>query len=51
MRPAAMSESLSNMSRVSLDTDNVFGDGYDLQIPTVTGDPSSGYQLSFSCAV
>jgi protocatechuate 3,4-dioxygenase beta subunit len=44
-------QSLSNMSRVTLDTDNVFGDGYDLQIPTVTGDPSSGYQLNFSCAV
>jgi protocatechuate 3,4-dioxygenase beta subunit len=43
-------QSLSNMSRVSLDSDNVFSDGYDLQIPTVTGDPSSGYQLSFSCA-
>ena len=44
-------QSLSNMSRVSLATDNVFGDGYDLQIPSVTGDPSSGYQLNFSCAV
>jgi protocatechuate 3,4-dioxygenase beta subunit len=44
-------QSLSNMSRVSLDTDNVFSDGYDLQIPTVTGDPSSGYQLTFTCAV
>jgi protocatechuate 3,4-dioxygenase beta subunit len=44
-------QSLSNMSRVSLDTDNVFRDGYDLQIPAVTGDPSSGYQLDFSCAV
>jgi protocatechuate 3,4-dioxygenase beta subunit len=44
-------QSLSNMSRVSLDTDNVFRDGYDLQIPSVTGDPSSGYQLNFSCAV
>jgi len=44
-------QSLSNMGRVSLDSDNVFRDGYDLQMPTVTGDPSSGYQLSFSCAV
>jgi protocatechuate 3,4-dioxygenase beta subunit len=44
-------QSRSNMSRVSLDNDNVFSDGYDLQMPTVTGDPSSGYQLSFSCAV
>jgi protocatechuate 3,4-dioxygenase beta subunit len=44
-------QSLSNMGRVSLDTDNVFRDGYDLQMPTVTGDPSTGCQLSFSCAV
>jgi protocatechuate 3,4-dioxygenase beta subunit len=44
-------QSLSNMNRVSLDTDNVFRDGHDLQIPTVTGEPSSGYQLNFSCAV
>jgi protocatechuate 3,4-dioxygenase beta subunit len=43
--------SLSNMGRVSLETDNVFSDGYDLQMPTLTGDPSSGYQLNFSCAV
>jgi len=34
-----------------LDSDNVFSDGYDLQIPTVTGDPTNGYQLNFSCAI
>jgi len=45
------SQSVSNLSRVSLDRDMVFSDGYDLQMPTVTGDPSSGYQLTFSCAV
>jgi protocatechuate 3,4-dioxygenase beta subunit len=44
-------QSLRNMSGVSLDTDNVFRDGYDLQLPDVKSDPSSGYQLSFSCAV
>jgi protocatechuate 3,4-dioxygenase beta subunit len=44
-------QSVSNLSRVSLKTDNVFSDGYDLQVPKVTGDPSSGYQLTFSCAV
>ncbi|HEU4909697.1 MAG TPA: intradiol ring-cleavage dioxygenase, partial [Propionibacteriaceae bacterium] len=44
-------QSVRNLSRVSLDSDNVFRDGYDLQIPTVTGDPTNGYQLSFSCAV
>jgi protocatechuate 3,4-dioxygenase beta subunit len=44
-------QSVSNLSRVSLQSDNVFSDGYDLQMPTVTGEPSSGYQLTFSCAV
>jgi protocatechuate 3,4-dioxygenase beta subunit len=43
--------SASNMSRVSLDNDNVFGDGYDLQLPAITGDPSRGYRLTFECAV
>jgi hypothetical protein len=42
---------VTNFSRVSLDSDNVFGDGYDLQIPEMTGDPTSGYALTFSCAV
>ncbi|HZL74214.1 MAG TPA: intradiol ring-cleavage dioxygenase [Propionibacteriaceae bacterium] len=44
-------QSRSNLGRVSLETDNVFRDGYNLQIPRVSGDPSSGYQLSFTCAV
>jgi protocatechuate 3,4-dioxygenase beta subunit len=44
-------QSVRNLSRVGLDTDNVFRDGYDLQIPTVTGDPASGYRLSFICAI
>lgn len=44
-------QSVSNLNRVSLASDNVFSDGYDLQIPKVKGDPSSGYQLTFSCAV
>src|SRR5829696_2401114 len=44
-------QSASNLSRVSLDRDNVFGDGYDLQLPTITGDPSRRYQLRLECAV
>jgi protocatechuate 3,4-dioxygenase beta subunit len=44
-------QSLGNFSRVSLDSDNVFSDGYDLQMPTVTGEVSSGYQLMFTCAI
>ncbi len=31
--------------------DNVFGDGYHLQIPEITGDPTAGYTLNFTCAV
>jgi len=44
-------QSVRNLSRVSLDSDNVFSDGYDLQMPTVTGDAASGYQLTFSCGI
>jgi protocatechuate 3,4-dioxygenase beta subunit len=44
-------QSVSNLSQVSLDSDNVFSDGYDLQMPKVTGDKNNGYQLTFSCAV
>jgi protocatechuate 3,4-dioxygenase beta subunit len=43
--------SVQNLSRVSLDSDNVFSDGYDLQIPFITGNVTSGYQLTFSCAI
>jgi len=43
--------SVQNLSKVSLDSDNVFSDGYDLQIPTITGNVRSGYDLIFTCAV
>ena len=36
---AGYEESVQNLSQVSLDADNVFSDGYDLQIPTITGTP------------
>lgn len=32
--------SVSNLSRVSLDSDNVFGDGWDAELASVTGDPT-----------
>ena len=48
---AGYEQSVSNLSRVSLESDNVFGDGYDLQVPQITGDPANGYALTFSCAV
>jgi protocatechuate 3,4-dioxygenase beta subunit len=44
-------QSVRNLSRVSLENDNVFSDGYDLQMSTVTGEVSKGYQLTFTCAI
>jgi len=43
--------SVQNLSRVSLDSDNVFSDGYDLQVPTITGSPTAGFKLTFTCVV
>ena len=48
---AGYEQSVTNLSKVTLAGDNVFGDGYDLQIPKVTGDPTNGYALNFECAV
>jgi protocatechuate 3,4-dioxygenase beta subunit len=48
---AGYEQSVSNLGQVSLDRDNVFGDGYDLQLPKITGDPAKGYALTFSCAI
>ena len=45
-RPSGYEQSVRNLSKVSLAGDNVFGDGYDLQIPTMTGDPTKGYTLT-----
>lgn len=43
--------SADNLARVSLDTDNVFSDGYDLEMGTFTGSPSAGYRGSLAVAV
>jgi protocatechuate 3,4-dioxygenase beta subunit len=48
---AGYETSVPNLSRVSLETDNVFSDGYDLQVPEMSGDVASGYRLNFTCAV
>ena len=42
-------QSLSNMSRVSLKTDNVFRDGYDLQMPTVIRRSGRQAHLQLRC--
>lgn len=43
--------SQNNFSRVSLQTDNVFGDGADLQIPVVEGNVSDGYVVSLQVGI
>jgi protocatechuate 3,4-dioxygenase beta subunit len=48
---AGYEQSVRNLSQLSIETDNVFRDGFDLQMPTITGDPSKGYTLDFTCAV
>ena len=40
---SAYSQSVSNLSRVSLESDNVFRDGVDQQLATVTGNTTDGY--------
>jgi hypothetical protein len=44
--------SSANLAQVSLDADNVFGDdGGALQLATVTGDATSGYQVALTVRV
>lgn len=40
---AGYSSSVSNLSQISLLSDNVFGDGYSLQLSSVTGNITDGY--------
>jgi protocatechuate 3,4-dioxygenase beta subunit len=43
--------SAENLTKVSLENDNVFSDGYDLEMGTFTGSPSAGYKGSLAVAV
>jgi protocatechuate 3,4-dioxygenase beta subunit len=43
--------SVPNMSRVTLSSDNVFGDGWDAELATVTGDPASGMMIALTIGV
>jgi len=44
-------QSVQNMTRLSLDTDMVFRDGYRSQLATVNGSPSSGYTATLGVPV
>ena len=43
--------SASNLAKITLGTDNVFSDGWDQQVATVTGDASSGYTVSIDVPI
>ncbi len=43
--------SSSNLSKISLATDNVFSDGSSLQIPTIEGDVTSGFTIKLTVAI
>ena len=45
------SASLNNFRNVSLTADNVFSDGYSLQIPEMTGDAVNGFVLNLDIAI
>jgi len=38
--------STQNLSQVTLNSDNVFGDGWDAELAKVTGDPASGMTVA-----
>lgn len=43
--------SADNLTKVTLESDNVFSDGYDLEMGKFSGSPSAGYKGSLSVAV
>jgi len=44
-------QSVSNLERVSLTTDMVFGDSWQTELGTVTGDTTSGYSCTLTCVL
>src|SRR4051794_20821026 len=48
---AGYTNSLSNLNKTSLDSDNVFGDGHEWQVATVTGDATNGYAVALTVGV
>lgn len=44
-------QSVQNLSKVTLASDNVFRDGYSLQVPTISGDVTNGYVAQLTVGV
>jgi protocatechuate 3,4-dioxygenase beta subunit len=43
--------SVQNVSQVTLSSDNVFGDGWDAELASVTGDPATGMAIALTIGV
>lgn len=48
---AGYEQSANNMARISLETDNVFRDGSELQMATVSGDVTNGYTVRLTVGI
>ena len=48
---AGYAASVQNLSQVTLNSDNVFGDGWDAELAKVTGDPASGLTVALTIGV
>jgi len=48
---AGYEASLRNLSQISLSTDNIFRDGADLQLATMTGDSAGGYTAKITVGI
>lgn len=48
---AGYSSSASNLSRISFATDNIFSDGYSLQLGSMSGNVTDGYVVTLTVAV
>lgn len=44
-------QSVSNLAQISYATDNVFSDGYALQMPSITGSTAAGYTATLQIAI
>ncbi|GAB88674.1 dioxygenase family protein [Gordonia rhizosphera] len=44
-------QSVQNMTQISLASDNVFGDGWDAELATVTGTPADGMDITITIGV
>ena len=48
---AGYEQSITNLSQVSLSSDNVFSDGSSLELATMTGSVAAGYTATLTVAV